>query len=202
MELMRVGISACLLGQEVRYDGGHKRDSFLMEMLSPRVEWVPVCPEVEMGLGTPREPLQLVRVGAATRMITIRTGIDHTDAMNAWAARRLETLAAEDLDGYVLKSASPSCGVEGVKIFSDAGRLRPTASAKASASPPELQRRRKPDATGTGGRGLFATALLARFPFLPVEEEVRLRDADLCEAFINRLVSYHRQKTLRLRSHV
>ena len=112
MELIRVGISACLLGQEVRYDGGHKRDPVLTEVLGPFVEWVPVCPEVEMGLGTPREPMRLVRDGSSTRMVTIHTGIDHTDAMNAWSKKRLDELARADLDGYVLKSKSPSCGME------------------------------------------------------------------------------------------
>jgi uncharacterized protein YbbK (DUF523 family) len=177
MELMRVGISACLLGQEVRYDGGHKRDSFLMDVLGPRVEWVSVCPEVEMGLGTPREPLKLVRDGATTRMITIQTGIDHTEAMHAWAARRLEALAREDLDGYVLKSASPSCGLQGVKVYAEG---MPT----------------------DRDRGLFAAALLARFPLMPVEEETSLRDRNLSEAFIERIVTYHTQKTSRARSHV
>jgi uncharacterized protein YbbK (DUF523 family) len=177
MELMRVGISACLLGQEVRYDGGHKRDSLLMDVLGPRVEWVPVCPEVEMGLGTPREPLRLVRDGTTTRMITIQTSIDHTAAMHAWAARRLDALAKQDLDGYVLKSASPSCGLEGVKVYAEG---MPT----------------------DRGRGLFAAALIERFPLMPVEEETRLRDRKLCEAFIERIFTYHTEKTLRARSHV
>jgi FdhD protein len=161
----RVGISACLLGQQVRYDGGHKRHRVLMEVLGPHVEWVPVCPEVEMGMGTPREPVQLVRVGAATRMIAVRSGIDHTDAMNAWAARRLEALAVENLDGYVLKKDSPSCGKEGVRV----------------------------EATDAGS-GLFAAALLARFPTMPIEEEGGLADERRCAEFIERLRAYHGQK--------
>ena len=108
---IKIGISACLLGQEVRFDGGHKKDPFLTTVLAPHVVWVPVCPEVEMGLGTPRETLRLVRSGKRLRMVTTRTGIDHTDGMNVWSARRLDELAGEDLSGYVLKKDSPSCGM-------------------------------------------------------------------------------------------
>jgi uncharacterized protein YbgA (DUF1722 family)/uncharacterized protein YbbK (DUF523 family) len=169
---LRIGISACLLGQEVRFDGGHKRDRFLTEVLGAVVEWVPVCPEVELGLGTPRETLRLVRSEKGVRMITTRTGIDHTDGMNAWADRRLDELAGEDLCGYVLKKDSPSCGMERVKVFGAAGM-------------PERQ-----------GRGLFAAALLERFPCLPVEEEGRLSDPRLRENFIERTFAYRRLKDL------
>src|SRR4051812_947776 len=103
---IRIGISACLLGQEVRFDGGHKKDAFLTGVLAPHVEWVPVCPEVEVGMGTPRETLRLVRENGRIRMMTTRSLVDHTDAMNAWARRRVEALAREDLDGYVLKKDS------------------------------------------------------------------------------------------------
>ena len=115
---IRLGISSCLLGDEVRFDGGHKRDRFLTDTLGPFVEWVRVCPEVELGLGTPRETLRLVKSGAALRMITTRTAIDHTDGMNSWAKRRVSELAGEDLCGYVLKKDSPSCGMERVKVYS------------------------------------------------------------------------------------
>jgi uncharacterized protein YbgA (DUF1722 family)/uncharacterized protein YbbK (DUF523 family) len=169
---LRIGISACLLGQEVRFDGGHKRDRFLTDVLGAVVEWVPVCPEVELGLGTPRETLRLVRSEKGVRMLTTRTGIDHTDGMNAWADRRLDELAGEDLCGYVLKKDSPSCGMERVKVFGTAGM-------------PERQ-----------GRGLFAAALLERFPCLPVEEEGRLSDPRLRENFIERTFAYRRLKDL------
>jgi uncharacterized protein YbgA (DUF1722 family)/uncharacterized protein YbbK (DUF523 family) len=169
---LRIGISACLLGQEVRFDGGHKRDRFLTDVLGAVVEWVPVCPEVELGLGTPRETLRLVRSEKGVRMLTTRTGIDHTDGMNAWADRRLDELAGEDLCGYVLKKDSPSCGMERVKVFGTAGM-------------PERQ-----------GRGLFAAALLERFPCLPVEEEGRLSDLRLRENFIERTFAYRRLKDL------
>jgi uncharacterized protein YbgA (DUF1722 family)/uncharacterized protein YbbK (DUF523 family) len=173
VELIRVGISACLLGQEVRFDGGHKRDRFLTDILGPHVEWVPVCPEVEMGLGTPRETLRLVRAGSGVRMVTTRTSVDHTEGMSTWAKGRLEALAGEDLSGYVLKKDSPSCGMERVKVYDTQGGM-PTKN----------------------GRGIFADALLARFPLLPVEEEGRLGDARLRENFIERVFAYRRLKDL------
>ena len=171
MELIRIGISACLLGQEVRFDGGHKRDQFLTTILAPHVEFVPVCPEVEMGLGTPRETLRLVREDGRLRMVTTRTAIDHTEGMKTWAARRLEELARSDLSGYVLKKDSPSCGMERVKTYGPAGPAR-------------------------DGRGIFAEALLARYPLLPVEEEGRLFDAKLRENFIERVFAFRRLKDL------
>ena len=149
MTAIRLGISACLLGEEVRFDGGHKRDRFLTDELGKHVEWVPVCPEVEVGMGTPRETLHLVRDSRTLRMITTRTAIDYTDRMNQWARSRVEALAREDLDGYVLKKDSPSCGVWRVKVFG-------------------------PDGNTRDGIGLFAAIVVQRFPLLPVEEEGRL----------------------------
>ena len=174
MELarIRIGISACLLGQEVRFDGGHKKDDFLTRILGPHVEFVPVCPEVEMGLGTPRETLRLVRQDTALRLITTRSGTDHTDGMNRWAAGRLEELNREDLVGYVLKKDSPSCGMERVKTYGAAGM------------------------PARDGRGLFAAALLERLPLLPVEEEGRLSDPVLRENFIERVFAYRRLRDL------
>ena len=168
-ERIRLGISACLLGEPVRFDGGHKRDPFLVEVLSPHVCWVRVCPEVEVGMGTPRETLRLERRdGRAIRMVTTRTGIDHTGAMSAWARKRLTELEREQLSGYVLKKDSPSCGMERVKVFGVSGM---------------------PERTG---RGIFADALLQRFPSLPVEEEGRLMDPRLRENFIERVFAYQR----------
>ena len=111
MELIRIGISACLTGEEVRYNGAHKKDESVLEALQRRFELVPVCPEVEMGLGVPREPMNLYRTPAGVRMITVNSRIDHTDGMQAWAARRLDELSKQDLSGFVLKSRSPSCGL-------------------------------------------------------------------------------------------
>ena len=165
----RLGISACLLGDQVRFDGGHKRDPFLVEILSPHVCWVRVCPEVEVGMGTPRETLRLERRDdGGIRMVTTRTGIDHTAAMSAWARKRLTELEREQLSGYVLKKDSPSCGMERVKVFGVSGM---------------------PERTG---RGIFADALLQRFPNLPVEEEGRLMDPRLRENFIERVFAYQR----------
>jgi uncharacterized protein YbgA (DUF1722 family)/uncharacterized protein YbbK (DUF523 family) len=164
----RLGISACLIGDEVRFDGGHKRDAFLTEVLGPHVEWVRVCPEVEIGMGTPRETLRLERgEGGTVRMVTTRTGVDYTDAMREWSRARLEWLAAENLSGYVLKKDSPSCGMERVKVYGGGMPVR-------------------------AGRGIFADELLTRFPGLPVEEEGRLSDPRLRENFIQRVFAYQR----------
>jgi uncharacterized protein YbgA (DUF1722 family)/uncharacterized protein YbbK (DUF523 family) len=160
---VRVGISACLVGEEVRYNGGHKRDAFLTDTFGRHVEWVPVCPEVELGMGTPRPPIRLERQGGAVRLVMPSTGDDYTDAMRSWAERRVEALAGLDLDGYVLKQDSPSCGLERVKVYHG------------------------PGAPLKEGQGLFAGALLSRFPDLPVEEEGRLNDPLLRESFVTRV---------------
>ena len=167
-DTLRLGISACLLGQQVRFDGGHTRDAFLVDTLGPLVEWVPVCPEVELGLGTPRETLRLVRKDDVVRMVQFKSGRDITDEMRAWARRRVESLAGERLAGYVLKKDSPSCGMERVRIYAGPGTAE------------------------KGGRGLFAEALIARFPHLPVEEEGRLWDPRLRENFVERIFAYAR----------
>jgi uncharacterized protein YbbK (DUF523 family) len=169
---LRIGISACLVGQEVRYDGGHKLDPLVMEIFGPRVEWIPVCPEVEVGMGTPREPVRLERGVSGVRMLAVHTRVDYTSAMSRWAEERIAALSRAGLDGYVLKSDSPSCGREGVRVF-DAG---------------------VPSRTGTG---LFAAALIASFPALPVEDEVRLHDSGVREQFLDRVLEYHRSKNPR-----
>jgi uncharacterized protein YbbK (DUF523 family) len=165
----RVGVSACLLGQRVRYDGDHKRDGFVCDELARLCELVPVCPEVEVGMGVPRDTLRLVRDGALVRMVAPRTGRDFTAEMEAWAEARTRALAAENLSGYVLKSRSPSCGLYAVSVFATAdGEL------------PEPQ----------AGVGLFAAALRRRFPDLPIEEEGRLADHALRDGFIARVLAY------------
>ena len=169
---IRIGISSCLLGERVRYDGGHKRDGYLVETLGRFVEWVGVCPEVEMGLGTPRETLRLVRIGENTRMVMPKTGVDHTEAMRVFAERRVQELEREDLCGYVLKKGSPSCGVERVRVFDAHG------------------------IPAKSGRGLFAEVLLRHFPNLPVEEEGRLFDPRLRENFIERVFASRRLRSL------
>jgi uncharacterized protein YbbK (DUF523 family) len=171
-QTVRIGISSCLLGQKVRFDGGHKRDAFLADTFGAHVEWVPVCPEVEVGMGTPREPIRLVRHGAGVRLLGVKSATDHTNAMREWAARRAEALAREDLDGYVLKKDSPSCGMERVKVYDPNGAPVRT------------------------GRGLFAEALMERLPLLPVEEEGRLSDPRLRENFVERVFAHRRLTTL------
>jgi uncharacterized protein YbgA (DUF1722 family)/uncharacterized protein YbbK (DUF523 family) len=166
---LRVGISACLLGQEVRYNGGHKRDAFLTDTFGRYVQWVAVCPEVEVGMGTPRPPIRLERRGEEVRLVMPSTGGDYTDAMRWWAERRVAELAAMDLDGYVLKKDSPSCGMERVKVHPG-----------------------REGAPSKDGRGLFAEALIARLPDLPVEEEGRLNDPLPRENFIARVFVHHR----------
>jgi uncharacterized protein YbgA (DUF1722 family)/uncharacterized protein YbbK (DUF523 family) len=162
-ETIRIGISSCLLGEQVRYDGGHKRDPFLTQTLGPFVQWVPVCPEVEMGLGIPRAPIRLAGRADDPRLVVDKTGEDLTARMRAFAAFRLRELAGLRLDGYVLKRASPSCGLFRVRVYGD------------SAAP------------AAAGRGLFAAALVERFPALPVEEEGRLADPTIRENFIERV---------------
>jgi len=171
-ERIRLGISACLLGERVRFDGGHKRDPFLVETLSPFVEWVPVCPEVESGMAAPRESLRLVQAASGIRLIGNKTAQDQTARMRGYAGRRLEELADAGLCGFVLKKDSPTCGLERVKVYSTGGM--PLKS----------------------GRGLFADALVTRFPRLPVEEEGRLNDPRLRENFIERVFAYRRLSNL------
>ncbi|MEN8158832.1 MAG: DUF523 and DUF1722 domain-containing protein [Myxococcota bacterium] len=169
---LRVGISSCLLGEEVRFDGGHKRDRFLTDQLGPFVEWVPVCPEVELGMGIPREAVQLARDGARLRMVGTKNGRDWTAAMERFARARVRALAKLELCGYVLKKDSPSCGMERVTVRA-----------------PNGARRRE-------GRGLFAAALLASDPARPGEEEERLNDPVLRENWIERLFAHRRLRSL------
>jgi formate dehydrogenase accessory protein FdhD len=172
MKRLRIGISSCLLGDEVRFDGGHKRDAILIETLDPYVEWVRVCPEVELGLGVPREPVRLVSARAGTRMIGVQTRIDHTDAMREYARRRVAELVRADLSGYVLKAKSPSCGLHGVSVLMEA----------------------EEGAVSETGMGLFAAALRAGLPDLPVEDEAGLADAAVREGFLQRAMAYDRRE--------
>lgn len=168
---LRVGISSCLLGEEVRFDGGHKRDAFLNDVLAPFVTWVPICPEVEIGLGTPRPTIRLERTDdGGVRLVMPSTGVDYTSDMQRFAERRVAALAREDLCGYVLKKSSPSCGMERVRVYEGNGQAT------------------------RNGTGVFAAVLRERMPALPVEEEGRLFDPVLRENFIERLFAYRRVK--------
>jgi uncharacterized protein YbgA (DUF1722 family)/uncharacterized protein YbbK (DUF523 family) len=168
----RIGVSGCLLGEEVRYDGGHKRDRFLTDVLGRDVEWVPICPEVEAGLGTPREAMRLVGDPQNPRLVTIKSGIDHTRALETMTTNRIEELKKLDLSGYVFKKGSPSCGIERVRIYNEQGM------------------------PNQNGVGLFARAFIEQFPLIPVEEEGRLCEPTLRENFIERVFCYRRWQGL------
>jgi uncharacterized protein YbbK (DUF523 family) len=162
---IRVGVSTCLLGEPVRHDAGHKRDEWIAVELGRHFEIVPVCPEVEVGMGVPREPVALVHEGGEVRMRATTSDRDHTRAMRDYAARRAAALAALPISGYVLKSRSPSCGLQNVVI----ARAQP-------------------------GRGLFAHALIEALPDLPVVEEEDLRTPAQREQFVRRVTEYARER--------
>jgi uncharacterized protein YbbK (DUF523 family) len=167
---IRIGISSCLLGEPVRYDGGHKRNDDLLNALGRRFTFVPVCPEVEVGMGVPRETLRLVGDPASPRMVTTQTGVDHTDRMLTFARERVRQLEALDLSGYIFKSRSPSCGVEGVEVYSGG------------------------EGPSRAGRGLFARVLTEHFPNMPVAEERHLSDPALREAFIQQVLRFYKSR--------
>lgn len=169
---IRIGISSCLLGERVRFDGGHKRDAFLTQTLSQFVAFVPVCPEMDIGLGAPRESMRLVEADAGPRLLAPRSGTDHTAAMQRYARAKVRELTDQDLCGFILKKDSPTCGMERVRVYSGAG----------------MPTRR--------GRGLFAEALIDASPLLPIEEEGRLGDPKLRENFFERVFGYRRLRTL------
>jgi uncharacterized protein YbgA (DUF1722 family)/uncharacterized protein YbbK (DUF523 family) len=170
-ESIRIGISTCLLGESVRYDGGHKLDRFLTGTLGKYVEYVPVCPEVECGLSVPREAMRLVGKPDSPRLVTQKTGIDYTGQMLGWARRRIAELRKENLCGYIFKSKSPSSGMEHVKVYNAAGAV-----------------------IGMNGVGIWAREFMRAFPLLPVEDEGRLHDPELRENFIERIFTLNRYR--------
>lgn len=169
---IRLGISTCLLGEKVRFDGGHKHDRFLTDTLGQYVEYVPVCPEVESGFGIPREAMRLIGNPKAPRLVTTHTNQDMTERMQTWAEKRVTELEKENLYGFVFKSGSPSSGMERVRVYNEKGM-------------PMLQ-----------GVGLFARAFMERFSLLPVEEDGRLNDPALRENFIERIFALKRWREL------
>src|SRR4030043_160568 len=168
MEKIKLGISACLLGEKVRYDGGHKLDRFLTETLGQYAEYVPVCPEVECDLGVPRESMHLEGDPDSPRLVTIRTKEDMTERMIQWARKRVIDLEKEDLCGFIFKSDSPSSGMERVKVYNEKGM-------------PVKK-----------GVGMFARIFMEHFPLLPVEDEGRLHDPKLRENFVERIFTLKR----------
>jgi uncharacterized protein YbgA (DUF1722 family)/uncharacterized protein YbbK (DUF523 family) len=170
---LRLGVSGCLLGEEVRYNGGHKHAPYLTHVLGQYVDWVSVCPEVEVGMSTPRESIRLQGTVEDTHLVGPKSGTDHTDAMKTWAKTRLDDLEKLDLHGYVLKKDSPSCGLFRVRLYNLETGI-PTRD----------------------GQGVFAQVLTERLPLLPVEEEGRLNDLPLRENFIERVFAYYRLKEM------
>jgi uncharacterized protein YbgA (DUF1722 family)/uncharacterized protein YbbK (DUF523 family) len=172
-EKLKIGISSCLLGNDVRWNGGHKRDRYLTDTLGQYVEWLPVCPEVEVGLGVPRETLRLVGDPENPRLVTTKTGIDHTDSMKKWAKHRLDLLAGENICGFIFKCDSPSSGMVRVKVYSEKGM-------------PQKK-----------GVGIFARAFMDRFPLIPVEDDGRLRNPSIRENFIDQVFTLKRWRKSR-----
>jgi len=169
---IKVGISTCLLGQKVRFDGGHKHDRYITDILGEYFEFVPVCPEVAIGMGTPREAVRLQGKVEAPYMVGVRSGKHWTTKMNEYSHKRVSLFKHQTISGYILKKDSPSCGMERVRVYSATGM------------------------PARNGRGLYAMELIKQFPLLPVEEEGRLNDIRLRENFIVRVFAYHRLRNL------
>ena len=176
---IKIGISACLLGHKVRWNGGHTRDPYLVDTLGMYLEYLPVCPEVECGLGIPRETLRLVGDPDNPLLVTSKTNIDHTRQMNRWALKRVKELEKENLCGFVFKKNSPSSGLHRVPVKNFKGM-------------PQKK-----------GRGLFAQTFTEHFPLIPAEEEGRLNDPKLREMFIEQIFTLKRwRETLSKRKHM
>lgn len=169
---IKIGISSCLLGNKVRYDGGHSHDRFLTQTLGLFAEYIPVCPEVECGMSTPREAVRLVGKTENPRLVTQKTGVDKTTQMKVWIKKRLKTLEKENLCGFIFRSKSPSSGLYRIKVYGEDGKVR------------------------NNGTGLFARAFTEAFPRIPVEEAGRLNDPKLREQFIENIFSLQRWRDL------
>lgn len=172
MEKIKIGIASCLLGNEVRWNGGHKLDRFLRDELGRYVEWVPVCPEVECGMSTPRETVRLTGDPKAPRLVGTKSGTEWTETMHDWGAKRLAQLESEDLCGYVFKHGSPSSGMRSIKVWQDNGQ---------------------PLYNGTG---IWARMVMDHFPALPFEDDGRLHDAGIRENFIIRVFTLQRWREM------
>jgi uncharacterized protein YbbK (DUF523 family) len=166
-EPIRLGVSSCLLGAEVRYGGGHMHDRYLTDVVGKWFEWVPVCPEVELGLGVPRPPIRLVHGDDNPRLVEVESGEDLTERMESYAREKIDQLKEAGLDGFILKSRSPSCGVAGVKVFDNN------------------------ETPIRNGIGIFARVLLQAWPDLPVAEEEWLEDPDRRRDFLENVLHRH-----------
>ena len=164
----RVGISKCLLGESVRYDGGHKRDALLVDRLGPTVTWVDVCPEVEIGMPVPRPPIHLRKHGDDVHVVEVKSGRDHTKAMLALADRRLDGFRAGGLHGFVFKARSPSCGIGDAPLTNEQGYESGMRS------------------------GIFADRVRRAWPELPVISEAMLMVPDQLERFVARVFAMAR----------
>ncbi len=162
MEKIVIGISSCLLGSPVRYDGGHAKDTYLVNTWGKYFEYLPICPELEAGLGVPREPMRLEGDPENPSLVAVNTRRDITEILHNWAYKKVEALKGIPLSGFIFKSKSPSCGVEGVKVYGKDGVVKK-------------------------GIGIFATYFIKTFPFVPVEEDAKLTDIDVRENFIERV---------------
>jgi len=169
---LKLGISSCLTGKKVRYNGEDKADPFLIEILGKYVEYVPICPETECGMGVPRETLHLTGDPDNPRLVTTHTGKDYTEQMAQWAAKRTAELKKENLCGFIFKKNSPSCGMECVKVYNEKG---------------EFVKK---------GIGIFARVFMSYFPILPTEDELRLCDPVIRKNFIERIFVFKRQQEL------
>lgn len=165
---LKIGVSTCLLGENVRWNGGHQLNTFIKDVLGTVMEFVPVCPEVECGLGVPREPLRLTGDPESPRLVFRKSGEDITERMTAWTEERIKELEKEDLCGFIFKNKSPSSGLYRVKVYNEKGN------------------------PVNKGRGLFARAFVRAFPRVPVEEDGRLSDAGIRENFIERIFVFRR----------
>ncbi len=171
-EKIKLGISACLIGKPVRWNGGHARDRYLTDILGQYIEYVPVCPEVECGLGVPRETMRLEGDPDNPNLVTSKTNVDHTQKMVEWARKKLEELKKENLCGFIFKKNSPSSGLFRVSVRNIKGM-------------PEKK-----------GQGIFARIFTERFPLVPVEEDGRLHDSKLRETFIEQIFTLMRWRKM------
>ena len=172
-EKIKIGMSSCLLGEKVRWDADHKHDQYVRDVLGSYFDYVSICPEVDVGMGVPRETVALYGTLENPKMITKRSKTDWTKKMNHYTKDRIHELTKEKLCGYVFKSKSPSCGIGKVPIYSEFGSSR----------------------MGHGS-GVFASSFVKVFPLVPVEDEGRLHDPVIRENFIVRIFCFHRLQLL------